>query len=219
LWSKIPHLLIFNPVSNFITILKSQTNHKIFPVNILIFHKKELTHRFQNGILLAYANNIRMRFMPRPCKCRRIRGRPCADYFKPRGIPLSELEEVVLTLDEIEAMRLADLDGLYQEQAAQKMNISRQTFGNIVESARKKTANAIFNGKVLKIEGGVVKMTQRCFVCADCKNVWTVPYGTGRPNECPKCKSANIHRSAQDRGGWGIGRFGRGRGACRRTLS
>jgi uncharacterized protein len=152
--------------------------------------------------------------MARPCKCRRIHGRPCTDYFKPRGVALSELEEVVLTLDELEAMRLADLDGLYQEEAAQKMNISRQTFGNIIESARKKTADAIFNGKALKIEGGVIKMQERSFVCAECKNEWTVSYGTGRPDECPKCKSADLHRSLQQRGA-GSGRFGRGRGQGR----
>jgi predicted DNA-binding protein (UPF0251 family) len=157
--------------------------------------------------------------MPRPLKCRRVRSRPCSDYFKPRGVPLYELEEVVLALDELEAVRLADLDGLYQEEAARMMNVSRQTFGNIVESARKKLADAIFNGKALRIEGGIVKMYERYFRCADCKNEWTVPYGTGRPNECPKCKSANIHRGPQDRGGWGNGRFGRGRGICRRATS
>jgi uncharacterized protein len=95
--------------------------------------------------------------MPRPCRCRRIRCNPDANYFKPRGIPLVNLEEVNLTLDELEAIRLADLEGLYQEDAAKKMNISRQTFGNIVNSAHKKTADALLNAKALKIEGGTVK--------------------------------------------------------------
>ena len=70
--------------------------------------------------------------MARPKQCRRVGSTPESDYFKPRGIPLSMLEEVVLTVDEFEAIRLADLDGLYQEQAAEKMNISRQTFGRII---------------------------------------------------------------------------------------
>ena len=91
--------------------------------------------------------------MPRPCKCRRICGNPQVDYFKPRGISLDTLEEVGLTIDEFEAIRLADLDGLYQEDAAKKMNISRQTFGNTIESAHKKIADAIVHGKALKIEG------------------------------------------------------------------
>ena len=92
--------------------------------------------------------------MPRPFKYRRVCGTPGADYFKPRGIPLSDLQEVGLTIDEFEAIRLADLEGLYQEDAAKKMAISRQTFGNIVAAAHKKIADAIVNGKALKIEGG-----------------------------------------------------------------
>lgn len=95
--------------------------------------------------------------MPRPCKCRRVRCRPGAVYFKPRAIPLSMLEEVVLTIDELESMRLADLEGLYQEAAAGKMMISRQTFGNIIARAHKKVADALVNSKALKIEGGAVK--------------------------------------------------------------
>jgi predicted DNA-binding protein (UPF0251 family) len=67
------------------------------------------------------------------------------------------LEEVNLTLDELEAMRLADWEEMYQEDAAKKMNISRQTFGNIVNSAHKKVADMLLNGKALKIEGGHVK--------------------------------------------------------------
>ena len=98
--------------------------------------------------------------MPRPCKCRRVCGNPAADYFKPRGIPVCDLQEICLTLDEFEAVRLADLEGLYQEDAAKKMNVSRQTFGNIIESAHKKIADAIINAKALKIKGGVVKMMQ-----------------------------------------------------------
>lgn len=98
--------------------------------------------------------------MPRPFKCRRVCGSPAADYFKPRGIPLSELDEIELTLDEFEAIRLADLDGLYQEEAAKHMNISRQTFGNIIESAHKKIADTIVNARALRIKGGIVKMTK-----------------------------------------------------------
>jgi len=93
--------------------------------------------------------------MARPCKCRHISGGPESSYFKPRGIPCSSLIEIVLTLDELEALKLADLNGEYQEEAAKKMNVSRQTFGIIIEKARKKLADAVVNGKALKIEGGV----------------------------------------------------------------
>jgi len=95
--------------------------------------------------------------MPRPCRCRRIRCKPDTNYFKPRGIPLDMLEEVNLTLDELEAVRLADLEEMYQEDAAKKMNISRQTFGNIINSAHKKIADVLLNAKALKIEGGTIE--------------------------------------------------------------
>ena len=70
---------------------------------------------------------------------------------------MDSLEEVNLTLDELEAIRLADLTELYQEDAAKKMNISRQTFGNIINSAHKKIADVLLNAKALKIEGGTVE--------------------------------------------------------------
>ncbi len=78
-------------------------------------------------------------------------------FFKPQGIPLSMLEEIVLTDDELEAVRLADVEGLYQEQAAEQMAVSRQTFGRIIESAHKKIGDALVHGKALCIEGGNVK--------------------------------------------------------------
>ena len=94
--------------------------------------------------------------MPRP-KCRRnICGMPDKKYFKPRGIPTVDLEEIVLNLDEFEAIRLADYEQLYQEDAAANMNISRQTFGRIIEAAHKKIADVLMNGKALKIEGEAV---------------------------------------------------------------
>jgi len=95
--------------------------------------------------------------MPRPCRCRRIRCKPDTNCFKPRGIPIGKLEEVKLALDELEAVRLADFEGLYQEDAAKRMDISRQTFGNIINSAHKKIADVLLNAKALKIEGGIVK--------------------------------------------------------------
>jgi predicted DNA-binding protein (UPF0251 family) len=96
--------------------------------------------------------------MPRPKCCRHVCGVPDKNYFKPRGIPASDLEEVVLSLDEYEAIRLADYEQLYQEEAAARMNISRQTFGRIIEAAHKKIADVLINGKALKIEGGEVSL-------------------------------------------------------------
>jgi len=85
---------------------------------------------------------------------------PDKNYFKPRGIPTVDLEEVVLTLDEFESIRLADYEQLYQEEAAEQMNISRQTFGRIIETAHKKIADVLLNGKALKIEGGEVAFNE-----------------------------------------------------------
>jgi predicted DNA-binding protein (UPF0251 family) len=111
-----------------------------------------------------------------------------------------ELEEVVLWLDELEALRLADFEGMYQEDAAKRMNISRPTFTRIIESARKKVAEVLLKGKALKLEGGNVTLANmRHFCCSDCQHNWELPYGTGRPNECPLCKSKNIHRAQEDR--------------------
>jgi len=90
----------------------------------------------------------------RPKKERNIACTIDAKYFKPRGIPMSELSEIVLLADEVEAIRLADHESLYQEEAAVKMKISRQTFGRIIESAHAKIADALINGKALKLEDG-----------------------------------------------------------------
>jgi uncharacterized protein len=94
--------------------------------------------------------------MPRPKKRRYISCNPSALYFKPRGIPLFQLEETSLEMDELEAVRLADFEGMYHEDAAVKMNISRATFGRILSNARCKVADAIVNGKALKIENSSV---------------------------------------------------------------
>ncbi len=92
--------------------------------------------------------------MPRKCKRRKIRGEFNNTYFKPRGIPMCELQETELTICEIEAMRLADLEEMYQADAAKQMDISRQTFGNIIQSAHKKIADALINGKAIVIDKG-----------------------------------------------------------------
>ncbi|OGS35378.1 MAG: hypothetical protein A2293_03230 [Elusimicrobia bacterium RIFOXYB2_FULL_49_7] len=78
--------------------------------------------------------------------------------FRPKCKPLNELEGVYLTIDEFEALRLADLEGLYQEAAAKRMKVSRPTFARIASSARKKLADALVNIKAIRIEGGCCKI-------------------------------------------------------------
>jgi len=92
--------------------------------------------------------------MPRPCKRRRVGCRPNSSYFKPAGIRKIDLEESILAVDEFEAVRLKDLLELDQNGCAEKMNISQPTFHRLILSARKKIADAIVNGKAIKIEGG-----------------------------------------------------------------
>ncbi|MGB0127442.1 MAG: DUF134 domain-containing protein [Rhodocyclaceae bacterium] len=89
--------------------------------------------------------------MSRPIKCRTVSCDLSAVYFKPQGIPMRALEEIELALDEVEAVRLADLEDLYQADAAQRMGVSRQTFGNIIGRAHKKIATALLQGKALRI--------------------------------------------------------------------
>lgn len=96
--------------------------------------------------------------MPRPRRFRRVWFSPEVTYFKPVGVPMSALEETVLTVDEFEAIRLSDLEGMSQDEAAKKMDISQPTLNRLLGSARKKIADALVNGKAIKVEGGTYKM-------------------------------------------------------------
>jgi uncharacterized protein len=91
--------------------------------------------------------------MPRPLKERRVSRTLGGCVFRPAGKPVRSLQHVTLRCDEAESVRLADLEGLYQADAAGRMGVSRQTFGRIIESARRKIADAIINGKCLRIDG------------------------------------------------------------------
>lgn len=92
--------------------------------------------------------------MPRPSKCRHVGGLPPANYYKPAGIPLRELEEATLPVDGLEALRLADAEGLTMAEAAEHMRVSRHTFGRILGKARRTVALALLSGHALRVEGG-----------------------------------------------------------------
>jgi len=94
--------------------------------------------------------------VPRPSSCRFISGEPGAIVFKPAGVPARELTEVAMMLDEFEAIRLADGEGLYQEEAARRMGVSRTTFGRILDSAHRKVAEVLAGGRCLRLAGGHV---------------------------------------------------------------
>ena len=144
--------------------------------------------------------------MPRPRRCRRIWSEPGVTYFKPAGIRLIDLEDTILNVDEFEAVRFKDLMGLEQGEAAKKMGISQPTFHRLLLTARKKIADALINGKAIRIEGGNYMMmsegeksrmimgrpakTCRCPVCNYNENK-----SRGVPclrTKCPKCGSSMI---------------------------
>ncbi len=151
--------------------------------------------------------------MPRPVKCRRVAFLPNVTYFKPAGIPLRILEEVRLSLEEAEAIRLKDFQGLEQEQAAEEMSISRPTFQRVLASARKTVADALLNGKAIRIEGGCFEMAFSRFKCVN-GHEWEVPFETMMsipPQLCPACNTPSIEPLLAA----GFGGKGRGWGSHR----
>ncbi|MBO8181573.1 MAG: DUF134 domain-containing protein [Archaeoglobus sp.] len=115
---------------------------------------------------------------------------------------------VEISFDELEALRLADIEGFNQNEAAKLMGISQPTFHRILKEARRKAGLTILYGMGYKLKGGDHIM--RRFKCYDCGYEWEEPFGTGRPETCPKCGSANIHRMDPGRGRGKGGRGGRG---------
>jgi len=125
---------------------------------------------------------------------RKVSAIPPVTFFKPAGIRMAELEEVRLLVEEAEAIRLKDLEGLEQEECAQKMKISRSTFSRILDSARQKVADALLNGKAIRLEGGNSEMATRRFRCLE-GHEWDVPFETlisAPPEFCPRCKTPSI---------------------------
>jgi predicted DNA-binding protein (UPF0251 family) len=146
--------------------------------------------------------------MPRPRKCRRVESLPGTTYFKPAGIPMRMLEDVLLTVDEVEALRLKEIEQLDQEAGAERMGISRPTFQRILASARKKAADAVLNGKAIRIEGGIFAMANSMYRCFN-GHEWSVPFeemADTPPELCPTCDTPEIEPVLTA----GHGRRGRG---------
>jgi predicted DNA-binding protein (UPF0251 family) len=134
----------------------------------------------------------------RPRCPRRIEREPEVTYFKPRGIPLRQLGVVIIQFEELEAIRLTDIEEMKQEHAAQVMGVSRRAFWEDLQSARRKIAEALVEGKAIRIEGGSYKVESRRHKCQNCENEWEEPYGTGKPIRCPKCGCTNICKDSDD---------------------
>ena len=127
--------------------------------------------------------------MPNRKRYRRITMPPPMEGFKPFGIPMRELDSVVLLFEEFEAIRLTDYENLTQEEAAEKMNISRPTFTRIYEKARKTMAKAFVEGKEIVIKGGDYIVDNYWYKCKDCNESMI----TMKPVEhCRTCDSDNI---------------------------
>ena len=104
--------------------------------------------------------------MTRPTTPRQIAPNLEGRTFKPQGVPRCDLTQVDLSLDGLEALRLADVEGLYQEEAASRMGISRATFARVLAQARRTVAEAIVEGRALVIRGGTIERRGSCGVPA-----------------------------------------------------
>ncbi|MGI5840589.1 MAG: DUF134 domain-containing protein [bacterium] len=146
--------------------------------------------------------------MARPTKWRRVEFIPGVRHFIPTGIPRSGMEENILKVEELEALRLKDLEALEQEECAGKMNVSRQTFQRVLNAAREKVADSLVNGKAIRIEGGNFTRNICPVHCQNCGKTWEESYENfaaileGKYS-CPDCGAKDI-----------VCAYGRGRRFC-----
>ena len=133
--------------------------------------------------MLAVKLSLEDHLARRPC-CKRVEEMPGVSYFKPRSVPLSTLEEVILSVEELEALRLAHKESLYQEEAATRMGVSRATFGRVLDAAHRKVTKALVEGCALRIEGGSFCMIgpERCERCQA-----KAAIAEGQPSPCNEC--------------------------------
>jgi predicted DNA-binding protein (UPF0251 family)/predicted RNA-binding Zn-ribbon protein involved in translation (DUF1610 family) len=139
--------------------------------------------------------------MPRPRKHRTIESVPGATIFKPGGVSLDQLEQVVLLYEEIEALRLADLEGFYQVEAAAQMAVSRSTFQRVLLEARRKVALALNKGLAIRVEGGTFRLLPAWLHCSACGYDWQKLHGSGQGEVavCPNCGSELIRPRHRER--------------------
>lgn len=129
--------------------------------------------------------------MARPTKCRRVEFFPENTYFIPFGKRKCEVAEIILKVEELEALRLKDIEGLSQEECAERMRVSRQTFQNIIESARKKVTIALTQGHAILISGGDYTSGLCRFKCLHCGKVYELNHERARLT-CPSCGSTEV---------------------------
>lgn len=130
--------------------------------------------------------------MTRPRKKRKIKEPPLFQRFKPAGIKGRDLQQIIIGVDEYEAIRLADYENYDHKRAAKEMDISRPTFSRLIETARKKVAKAIVEGKEIYIEGGSVDFRDNIFRCLDCGEITQLEFNNYTPKNCRRCGSENL---------------------------
>jgi uncharacterized protein len=155
--------------------------------------------------------------VPRPPIERAVTGVPRVTVFKPAGVPAHELEQLRLAVDELEAIRLVDLEALSHEQAAEAMGVSRQTVGRVLERGRAKVAEALVGGKAILIGGGQYRVEPRQMRCLSCHRRYVAGLDSESATSCPACGSDDVSacRGNGDRCSSRRGRGARG-GGCRR---
>ncbi len=131
--------------------------------------------------------------MAKPKKSRFVQQPPSAAYYKPRGIPMYCLEQVTVTVDEYEALRLVDMEGMDHGAAAERLGVSRPTVARIVSSAHHKVAEALATGKAICIEGGSYVLGQNRYRCSSCGESWAgeLESRVGE-HSCPSCSSDQV---------------------------
>ena len=134
--------------------------------------------------------------MPRPRRCRRIFREPQIRCFRPETIDEIEFEDVEITLDEFESVRLRDYQKIHQKKAAEMMGVSQPTFHRIITSAREKIATALVEGKIIKIKGGNYVTYKKRYSCGACGFEWHSP--EKEYENCPECGSTDMHAVFQD---------------------
>ncbi len=139
--------------------------------------------------------------MPRPENSRIVLEPPLFGEFKPVGVPGGSLQQILLSLDEYEAIRLADHKGYSHEEASEEMEISRSTFSRLIDRARKKIAEFLIGGKILSIEGGSIHFRNNIIQCTDCGHMFKTKIGLVM-DKCPECGLSNLLSLA---GGFGHG--------------
>jgi uncharacterized protein len=128
----------------------------------------------------------------RPPIERSVAGVPRVTVFKPAGVPARQLERLQLAVDELEAIRLVDLEGMSHERAAEALGVSRQTVGRVLERGRAKVADALVGGKAIMIGGGQYRVEPRLLRCFACQESWPGAAGKPRPESCPRCGSTDV---------------------------